>query len=529
MAALLSLPALAFPIHNPDLFWHLSAARWIFAHRALPRADFLSFTRAGAPWADFEWAGQVLFQLAFDALGLGGVWLLKCAAMAGCWLAVWKALPKTRAGAALLALWGVSAFVQSDARPELISVLLFVIVVTRLQRRRYSPLWTAALFALWSNFHAGFFLGWAAICFYLADAAWRREDVRPLARELIVAVAATLLNPYGWGPHLVTLTHWRQGAALSSGIQEWGRLTLANPMHWPFPAWLGLLLAGAYRKRRQWHWAPTALALALGTGAFLHVRLLPYFFAAAALAIGWLVSDEAVPAWACRTALAGSAVFLIALLPRTDWAGPFNPKDVPVRAAEFLAREPDALSAPRLFDQWEWGGYLAWRLPGVQVFADGRYLFHELLPVMQDAAKDPASWVKFLGTETLTAALVPDLRMMLPTLRRYPDGSLKAFPRPWYLSYFPRADWALVYWDEQALLLVKRGAVRPDWLSAHEYRLLRPYDEAAFADASARGEIDAEALQEERYRHERELTLARRCGFFDACAWTPREDAWSAR
>src|ERR1051325_1155961 len=69
--------ALAFPLQNPDLFWHLSAGRRILVDHIVPRADWLSWTRGGAAWVDFEWGAQVLYRLFFQLGGLPGLFLLK--------------------------------------------------------------------------------------------------------------------------------------------------------------------------------------------------------------------------------------------------------------------------------------------------------------------------------------------------------------------------------------------------------------------------------------------------------------------
>ena len=88
LAALLSLPAYLVPIANPDLFWHLSAARWMAAHHAVPRADWLSLSMSGAPWLDFEWLSQLVFGAFYKLGGFFGLWLLKGI----CLLAVWLLL-----------------------------------------------------------------------------------------------------------------------------------------------------------------------------------------------------------------------------------------------------------------------------------------------------------------------------------------------------------------------------------------------------------------------------------------------------
>ncbi len=68
-----ALAAFCLPIVNPDVFWHLSAGRWMAEHGGFPRADWLSATMAGRAWADFEWLAQLLWYGLERAFGMGGL------------------------------------------------------------------------------------------------------------------------------------------------------------------------------------------------------------------------------------------------------------------------------------------------------------------------------------------------------------------------------------------------------------------------------------------------------------------------
>ncbi|MDE2236498.1 MAG: hypothetical protein KGK30_01290 [Elusimicrobia bacterium] len=530
-ACAVALPVFLLPLYNPDLFWHLSAGRWIAAHAAVPSADFLSFTKRGAPWLDFEWGSELLFYGAYAGGGLAGLWALKSALMLLCWLAFDRCLrvdgvaPGLRASALLL--WALAAFSWSDLRPELFSVLLFTVCLAGLEAMRadlWKPSWrswlgAAALFALWSDLHAGFPLALAGAALYAAGEliAGRWRPARRMAGLGAAAACGSLLNPYGAGPYAVALLHLREGAELSRDIAEWRPLNLANPAYWPVYGLmvlavlaLGALVVRARREglRRALPWGLILLAVFLGLGAWRHERLAAFFGVVAvllaALAARAIGRPRALLAavWISGLAYAGW------LAPRLYLAGPFNDKDVPVRAAEFVACHGTALTPLRLFNDWGWGGYLGWRLgPSRPVFTDGRYIFQDILAQEAAATRSPRAWESFLSRYALTGALVGNRAVTFPATRRYPDGSTRTFQRPWYLEYFPRRSWALVYWDDKALLFVERSAVAPSWLAAHEYRWLLPRDRAAFEDARSRGEIPAGAFAAERRRHDEESRL----------------------
>ncbi|MFA6004824.1 MAG: hypothetical protein WC881_12255, partial [Elusimicrobiota bacterium] len=324
---------------------------------------------------------------------------------------------------------------------------------------------------------------------------------------------AALLNPYGWRVYAVAWEHWAMRAELARTIKEWQPMSWENPLYWPF--WPSLLLlaalcAAAWRKRKQSHiraWPLAVFALYLGASSAAHERGSVFFTVAATAAVllllrdlGWDQSSRAGPIRLAAAAL--YAAFLLWLAPRVAWSGWFQPKHVPRAAVEFMARQRPALEPLRLYNQWEWGGYLAWKLrPWYRMFFDGRYLFHDLLAANGAAVKDPALWHGFMRQHGLDGALMLDLALMLPAQKRYPDGRVKDFPRPWYFFFMPRERWALVYWDEQALLFVDRGRVPPDWLRRHEYRYLLPHDEAARDEALRLKEIPAAAVADEAARH----------------------------
>jgi hypothetical protein len=351
-------------------------------------------------------------------------------------------------------------------------------------------------------------LGWFLLfCYALPQGSWL-----PLA----ISIPATLLNPYGAGPWRVVLLHSAQSGALSHVILEWKALDFHNPMYWPIWGLLALTAAVAAlacrsAARRRLAWPLLAATAALGLATVRHERLCPYFAACAATLLPLLARDlgweDSV--WTRRSAVVWTAacvLFLSWLAPRVVWTARFNYKFVPRAAADFMAAQREVLAPLRLYNQWEWGGYLGWRLsPWYRVYWDGRYIFQGGLASESRAIRGPEDWRRFMDAGRLDGALMLDIANMLPARKRYPDGTLKDFPRPWYVFFMPKERWALVYWDAKALLFVDRKVVPADWLAAHEYRYARPNDSAALLEAIRLSEIPASALATEDARHEREL------------------------
>lgn len=74
------------------------------------------------------------------------------------------------------------------------TVLLLPVVVRLMRSGRRRSRWSLPLlFAVWANLHAGFIAGLAVVAWHLLP---RTRD-RTLIWQLLLSIAATLLNPYG--------------------------------------------------------------------------------------------------------------------------------------------------------------------------------------------------------------------------------------------------------------------------------------------------------------------------------------------
>lgn len=500
----LALIVVSLPLHSPDLFWHLSAGRWIFAHGAVPSVDPFSFTHYGRPWIDFEWAAQLLWYGVHAAAGLRGLWALKCALLIVAFVPVDGLLRDKGASevarAAGLALWSCAALAQADLRMDLFSAALFALLLRRLESGRASFLFGFGLFALWGNLHAGFPLGLTLYAAYALAARFRRgKNSNGLGAEVCGALLGTLLNPYGLKIYLVIAAHATD--PVGRFVSEWGPVDWRMPFHRPRIAALLVALPLAWGAR---HEAP-ALALSgmvLAIATAFSTRFGVYFASAAS---GCLAAAFPRPRASVAAAVLAVATLLIGAATarkRPAWGAAFSDIYVARRAVDFVVSQRAVFGPLRLFNTHEWGGYLGWRLgPGGRVYGDGRYLFHSQLPELQEALTGPQPMDAFVQRNELDAFLIRAYPDRLPGVRVYPDGSRRKISRPWYLSYLPRERWALVWWDEKALVFVNRAKVSPAWLAAHEYRWWRPGDGEALSDALARGEASAAVVEAEKVRH----------------------------
>ena len=520
----LAAVCLLFPVQNPDLWWHLSAGRWIVENQALPRADFLSHSRHGAPWVDFEWLTQVVYYLVHKAFGCWGLVGLRVAVLS-CVLSAGSAVLALhgwgRTAQALGALWLAAALIPvADLRPDNVSLLFFALLVLALESRRLGklkfngPFWVGAAlaFALWSNLHLAFLYGLVLIGAYAAgDVAeaylpvvygkggrGSLEKTKDYAGLIGLGAASTLLNPYAgqlWG---VLREHHDALRLLQEFICEWQSPDVTQPSFRPF--WGALVFAYGCAFAHFWRTRATPLGplLALfyfGLAASQHQRHLSYLVLSA-LPVVALVRPPRWAGWGLGAALAAHVLFSAA--PNTLLADPSKPcYERAANLAAYLERHKAALGGLRLYNQWGDGGYLGYRLaPDYKVYFDGRYLFHHMLFETKEAFRRPDLWKRHLDRYGIELALI---RRMTSHSSQHRVGR-KIVYRPYPVTYFPDQDWALVYFDQEDMIYVKRSAVDKKWLAANEIRWVRPDDEQWLAAMVDEGFVKKSVVEAEAAR-----------------------------
>jgi hypothetical protein len=378
-------------VSDPDFWWHLKTGQYIWEKHSLPVPDPFAYTTAmaGPAYAgeertrDFnlthEWLAQALFYLIYRAAGFGGIVLMRAAVLSAfCALAgllAWKRCGGFhRALAAAFATAGIASGFAVD-RPYLLTFLLLASTLAVLESRRWMWL-LPPLFLIWANCHGGYFLGWVVVAAYSAEALfleWRKKPLPDARRLWIVSAVSVLvsgLNPNGF--RILPILLYYRGSYLTSRLLEW-----APPRLWP-PGEFAVLLLGAAalllwarRSVRMVDWllfaAFAGAALSAQRNTFLIGLLAPVLMAS------YLPWKPRLPAFAQFAAVALVAGGLAAGIARGSF---FQPRPAewkyPAGAADFLLAHH--VTGP-LFNTYEYGGYLIWRLwPRERVFIDGRAL-----------------------------------------------------------------------------------------------------------------------------------------------------------
>jgi len=391
-------------ITDPDFWWHLKTGQYIVQTQSIPHHDVFSFTVTDHKWITHEWLTQVLMFGLYRLGGLSALLLATCAIITFTFVLVYLQCDGRPHLAVFVVLLGaLASAVTWGTRPQMLNMLLaalFLLVLQRYRAGQQRILWCLpALTALWANLHSGFLLGLAIIALVIVGelvANWLDHRtsqtlslpaVGRLAGILALSVAASLLNPNGVRMLVYPFETLGSGA-MQQYIQEWASPDFHRPEYWPLAA---LLLGGAavmvfsLRKRDL---TDVLLFCGFGFAGLLSARNIPLFAVVAVpivthygaqMQVGrWRWDLTMLPAsraptqaglilnWALVLLMALSAGLRVAdvlLKNRTVEATHY-----PLAALDYI--ETHGLAAKRMYNSYNWGGYLLWR--GYRVFIDGR-------------------------------------------------------------------------------------------------------------------------------------------------------------
>jgi hypothetical protein len=488
----------AFEITNTSIGWHIASGRWMLTEHRVLDEDVFSFTAGGSEWIDHEWLFQILTAALYDTGGAPLLIVMRMVIIAGLTLLLLRIGasngldPPVALVLAALCVW--AARPRFFLRPELFTLLLLPLALWLFadrDRRRWWPLPLAVIVALGVNLHGAMLVAPILIGVWYAgeigEMLLRRDFDRRKAVTGATGVAAAclapMLNPHGPALYLVPFR-------LAEMVRQ---------PHIPNPEWISpspvdapaLYVAMAFsaavlalQSRSPQHWLSLAATSAL---ALRHIRNIGLFFVllpqttAPGLARWPLFAADGD---AARTGTRPRRLLCLALVavlglaallrPWPSFGFGFAERWYPDRALAFLADHQ--LSSDRIYNDVRFGGWLILEgFPDRRVFLDDRNEIHE--PLLREiweifASSDVAAWERLLDRWRIDTVL---LRYHQPIRVTTPDGAdlgQRGFSGLW----FRPERWAMVYWDDVAMVLVRRATADGALLADREYHVLRPDD-----------------------------------------------------
>lgn len=483
-------------IADLDFWWQLKAGQLVVANRAVPRVDVFSYTAAGRQYIDHEWLFQLSQYATYSLGGAAAIALLKCFIVALTLLIVAFHLlrrgvdPILAGGLALLSIAG--GITRMIERPELFSTLFAVITFVLcdrwvagrgsrvaghsgedVQRPATSDLRPLVILPLlcmvWANVHAAVIVG------LIIQIAFVRS--MPQVVAFIASILASCINPFGYRVLTVPFELTR---LIDSGLlnnEEWRHPAFAKvPVYFVALVLTALLLI---RSRKLSH---ILVAAFLAYISLKYIRNVGLFCTFVPLLVGEEARRWRIPIAGLGTISAAIILTLYFPFERGFGEASYFPDHI-VR----VVRQRNLRG--HMLNSYSFGGYLIWNLwPQRRVFIDGRNeVYLPLLERLKAARSDSRAWNALLVDEQIEYALLEYVDELDRVTTFDASGKARAGSAPITATRFPRSRWALVDWDDDGMIFVRRGGVNS---VAGEYTSVFPEGRGYQAQLAAAGTID---------------------------------------
>jgi hypothetical protein len=460
---------------DPDVWWHLKTGQLIAQTRTVPRTDSFSFTRAGYPWVAHEWLTELFIYGIYRIGGWSGLILVFALMVSATFFLVYlRSAPNPYSSGVVVLLGAWATAPVWGVRPQVVSLLLtslWFLILERSERNLRLLWWTLPLTVLWVNLHAGFALGLALILLFFAGEFLEQVTssqpstsgrLRALAITFLLDLLMVPLNPNGTKMYFYPVDTLRS-KAMQNYIAEWAS---PNFHHAEYISFLLLLLSTtailAWSRLRV---RPRGILLLMVStfAALSSIRMIPFFVLVTVPILSrpvefWARSgrshDWPQGSTASRVPLSNAGLLnALILFALAGFVG-FQINSVvqrqpqveaqrfPAGAVAYLQAHP---AAGPLFNLYDWGGYLIWKLnPRTPVFIDGRAdLYGEsLMRQFADTYDLKRDWQKTLQTWQIRTVLVNPDSALAVALRNAPG-------------------WEVDYSDSQAIVLERSAPQSP--------------------------------------------------------------------
>jgi len=467
-------------MNDPDIWWHMRNAQYLFQHHQFPRFDMFSFTVSGHPWINHEWLSEVPFYLAYRAFGLAGVKSLTFFVLDAIFLLLlYLSYQESRNFKASFAACCYSTFlatVSFGPRTILfgyVYLVILLIILQRFRQRGTAPLWAIPiLFCLWANTHGSWSLG--LILFFLIAASglvggswgrvesvrWTPAQLRKLIFTAAASIAALFINPFGW-----RLVYYPFDLAFKqklniSHVAEWvsvdfhdlrGKMVLILI--------LGLLISALVRNRR-WNLGEVLVLLFGIYSGLTYIRFLFLLGLAAAPVVASALDFFPRYRPLEDTPKVNTAVILLILgamvyfWPREAKVRQSVAESYPATVLPYLKAHPPQ---GNVLNFYLWGGYLGWNDPEMKDFVDSRVDIFEYAGVLKD-------YLDFLGVDNLDHrpnALLDKYKIQYVLFP--PSDSSNPLHAGGQLVYVLEHDpgWKTLYKDKVCILLERQSPAAP--------------------------------------------------------------------
>lgn len=378
---------------NIDMWWQMSAARWILHHHAFPHVAIYANLKPQPAWHAYSWLYELILYGLYRSFGLAGVLgyitVMVLAILAAFYRMTGRVQHDFFPAIALALVGAIVLMPVYTPRSWLFSIFFFILQLDLLHRARSMGqwkllLWLLPLYVLWANIHIQFIDGLvvlgATACEPLFQRFWPWPQESTLSAGKLFGIlggciAATWVNPYGWSLY-VSAYKLVSESYVFNYISELGAIPFRMWQNYLFLALvIGAAVVLARRKTPDlWRWMLFAGGLIVSFRSYRDIWFLT------AIAIMILAEGISFKASAPRPLPkllwpAIATVVIAVALGESYMIGVSNPELKKVEYEAMPVRAVDVALAKKypgpVFNTYEWGGYLIWRMRQ-PVAIDGR-------------------------------------------------------------------------------------------------------------------------------------------------------------
>ena len=381
------------PVSDPDFLWHLRTGELIAQLHAIPHTDPYSFSFFGKPWITQEWLSELLIFWLYQLGGYNLLIIIFAFIITLTFFFTYLRCPqesKPYTAGFTLFLGVLMSYTLFGIRPQMISLLLTSLFLYLLDKYKKTQqikyiLFLPIITLIWVNLHAGYLLGLVLILFYITGGLleWlfekysKKESPTPvfpryllfLTGVFVLGLFAALINPNGF-KILIYPFQTLTDSAMQQYIKEWQspnfHLNTMLPMVIMILSLIGL---GMFGKQRI-PITQILLTLVFGFEALHSIRNIPLFALVCVPVLSeeissWvkIQSNTQIPKrfiWLIPIFFACIAVILVHDFIRiSNFQSTEIAESYPQAAVDWISEnQPQG----RIFNAYDWGGYLIWRL-----------------------------------------------------------------------------------------------------------------------------------------------------------------------
>lgn len=462
-----------------DIYWQLKIGESILAFHHFPTTDPYNLTNPHAVWTLEEWIVEVLFYFLQVHFGWGALILLKAVVITATFWLLLALLNRMKVNlyVSLLAVF-LAAMVNTRGYwtvfPSIFEYLFIVFTFFMMEQCRagkwkYVPIVIPLFSLLWANAHASFFLlEGITFCYVVGsmignyviakhktfapiDGLLSGKQILSVSLGSCIGLLMPFLSPNGMNtwiyPFIISSAKFatqyvNEYISFPTYIQFFADSYLVSFSIVLFASIVALFLISR-KKLNPIDVLLFILFSYLAYRAFRHIAIfsliaLPIFARYAGV---WFREYRG---WLARS-LTKDVVVIILILFFTFWYKtkqiPFgmgiDMSDFPVGAAEFVTKNH---IAPNMFNHYNYGGFLIWKMTGYQVFIDGRLEMYlgqagdDYLTLLNASSGWEKVVEKYHVNFLLNYAMTPITKVMLTS-----------------------PDWKLLYVDSQYVVFVKNS------------------------------------------------------------------------